>query len=136
MPDLCSRHIEPDQRASQNSQGSTAGPPMISESKPIKTTPNISPVETSLSFSLGYAFSPPSEPSKPVGRNIKHQHKNQKHPCVCPTHRKKLSLKAEMMPIRMPPSAAPRMLPMPPSTAAVNERKPAVKPIVNTAVPL
>src|SRR5262249_60351583 len=74
---------------------------------------------------VAHALSGTRSPSNPWGRKIKTRMRMEK--TMAFVHRAEMycSLHAERKPMTRPPRAAPGMLPMPPSTAAVKARKPA-----------
>src|SRR5262249_60582828 len=74
---------------------------------------------------VAHAMSGTRSPSNPWGRKIRTRMMMEK--TMAFVHRAEMycSLHAERKPMTRPPRAAPGMLPMPPSTAAVKARKPA-----------
>src|SRR5690606_5539634 len=75
------------------------------------------------------AFSTPGRPRKPVGRNSRARISRVKAATSVYWSPKMSAPKASATPSTRPPSMAPGMLTMPPSTAAVNGLMPARKPM-------
>src|SRR5207248_2330308 len=77
-----------------------------------------------------HADRPSRSPSRPVGRNISTKTRIPKAMTSRQELRTQVTPQFSTSPSARPPRTAPRMLPIPPRTAAVNALRPGTKPIV------
>src|SRR5690606_15099573 len=82
-----------------------------------------------------HTFSTSGRPRRPLGRTSSTRNGTLKATTSLYSALKNPAVSASATPSRMPPSTAPGMLPMPPSTAAVKALSPAMKPMQGLITP-